>query len=77
MVDDSKTLIFTPKEGVQMETALAALRRNGVQELVKLGEVGLIVGRAPVSHLEVLRALPEFRAVDTDQPVGIASNSND
>ena len=72
MTDERETLIFTPEDGVPLATALETLRHNGVEKLTSLEEVGLIIGTAPTSHLAALRALPEFRTVDPDQPVHIA-----
>jgi hypothetical protein len=77
MAEEKLLMIFTPDHGVPIEVALEALRREGVSGLESLGEVGLVLGTAPASLIGKLRSLPEFRAVDVDRPVHIASKSPD
>ncbi|HEX9806336.1 MAG TPA: hypothetical protein VGA34_05505 [Alteraurantiacibacter sp.] len=77
MAEENELMIFTPEQGVSIQSALEVLRRQGVGELQSLGEVGLILGTAPTSLIGNLRALPEFRAVDFDYPVHITPKSAD
>ena len=71
MAEGVETLIFTPEHGVSTASAIAALRRNGVGDIVELKEVGLIVGKAPAAALPALRALAELRGAERDLPFSV------
>jgi hypothetical protein len=64
-------LVFSIAPQSSMIDAAGALLREGVEITAQLAELGMILGKADPAHIEKLRGLTEFAAIEPDSNVDI------